>query len=185
MGTDSNDRERDRIIGKQVSFMKQTFECISFSDDHYKMKFTLQPGGSIPAHRHLFMDELFEISEGETLFTVDGKKSIRSAGDRLLVPKGTLHALRNTSSSPMQCTVTYTPCSDTHRMFAIYHDLYESGYREVKLMMKGEYLSQAAGLETFAASGGILRLLEKIIQSLLNPIGLMKGWHHEAVRYRG
>jgi len=164
--------------------MKQTFECISHSTDHYKMKFTLHPGGAIPTHRHPFMNEWFEIEEGGALFTIDGKEALRSAGEQVMVPKGQLHAIRNTSSSPMQCTVTYTPGSDTHRMFTIYIDLYDRGYREAKLMMKGEYLCLAAGLETFAESAGMLRLVEKVIQSILKPIGRIKGWDKEAARYR-
>ncbi|MFM7329726.1 MAG: cupin domain-containing protein [Bacteroidota bacterium] len=174
----------DRIIGRQVSFMKQTFECISYSPTHYRMNFTLHPGGSIPGHRHPFMDELFEIREGGSMFTLDRKESLRTAGEQVHVPRGQLHAIRNTSAHPMHCTVTYTPGSDTHRMFAIYTDLHDQGYREATLMMKGEYLCLAAGLETFAESAGVLRVVEKTIQSVLKVIGKLKGWDKEAVRYR-
>lgn len=174
----------DHILHQQISFMKQTFECISFSEDHYRMHFTLHPGGSIPPHRHPHMDELFEITEGAALFTHQGKETRKSAGEQLLIPKGETHAIRNTGQTPMQCTVTYSPGSDTHRMFAIYTDLWNRGYREWKLMMKGEYLCQAAGLATFAESAGFLLVVERAIQLILRPIGWAKGWNKEAARYR-
>ena len=163
--------------------MKQTFVCTEFNSDLYRMNFSLHSKGFVPKHYHKHMDELFEVTEGEGIFTLNGKKKVAKIGDRVFVPKGTIHAIQNSSSGPFNCIVTYTPCSDTHRMFAIFTDLYEQGYRESKLMLKGEWLCREAGLEVFSSSPGILHIIEKCILLILFPLAKLKRWNKEALNY--
>lgn len=163
--------------------MKQTFVCTEYNPDLYRMNFSLHPKGFVPKHFHKHMDELFEVTEGEGIFDINGKKKIAKIGDRVFVPRGTIHSIQNSSSVTFNCIVTYTPCSDTHRMFAIFTDLYDQGYRESKLMLKGEWLCREAGLVVFSTSPGFLHIIEKCILFILVPIAKLKGWDREALKY--
>ena len=54
-----------------------------------------RPGNTGPAeHFHPTYDEHFEILQGEFIFKVDGKERKASAGDKLVVKKGTPHTFR-------------------------------------------------------------------------------------------
>lgn len=164
--------------------MKQTFICIEFNEQVYKMDFTLHPKGSVPIHFHEHMDESFNVIEGEGTFKIDGKNVIATQGQQIFVPKGVHHSIKNNTSTPFRCIVTYSPCSDTHRMFAIFTDLYSKGYREGKLMLKGEWICRAAGLKVFSRSPGFLNTIEKGVMTLLTPIAHLKGWDNESIKYK-
>ncbi|HUX33424.1 MAG TPA: cupin domain-containing protein [Gemmatimonadaceae bacterium] len=57
-------------------------------------------GHSPPLHIHRTEDELFHVLEGEFEFHVGDERRRLSAGACLLVPKGTPHTFRVTSSGP-------------------------------------------------------------------------------------
>lgn len=49
-----------------------------------------------PAHRHRTMEEIFYFQEGEGEVVLDGKSMGVVAGDRIIVPAGVKHEIRNT-----------------------------------------------------------------------------------------
>ncbi|RYJ24644.1 hypothetical protein CU044_4555 [Streptomyces sp. L-9-10] len=56
---------------------------------------TLEPGGSMPAHRHARYEEAFYVLEGTATALVDGEEYEASAGAVVLVPWGVHHSVRN------------------------------------------------------------------------------------------
>lgn len=172
-------------VMEPVSFMRQTFQCIQYSHDAYELSFTMEEKGFVPAHYHPFMDELFEITGGQGEFIVDGVKTSAKPGDTILVKRGVVHSLKTSSQGPMTCRVVYSPCSDTHKMFAILGGLKLDGNKGSALIFKGEYLNRKAKLETFSKSAGAMGAIENAIMSLVMLYGNLRGWHRLLPKYLG
>lgn len=49
-----------------------------------------------PIHTHKTMEEIFYFLQGEGEITLDGKPNLVKSGDRIIVPAGTSHKIRNT-----------------------------------------------------------------------------------------
>jgi mannose-6-phosphate isomerase-like protein (cupin superfamily) len=77
----------------------------------------MTPGAFIPSHRHLHQAEAWDVLEGSGTFTVAGEKRNVGAGERLLVPAGTAHGLRNRSGSLLRARATLTPALRTEELF--------------------------------------------------------------------
>jgi quercetin dioxygenase-like cupin family protein len=68
---------------------------------------TFDEGYIVKAHYHKLHDEFFSIIEGEIEFTLDDSTYIAKPGSILLVPKGTVHALR--ALTPAKHNMFYSP----------------------------------------------------------------------------
>lgn len=170
-------------IYQPFSFMKQTFTCVSYDECSFVMEWTMEPKGFVPTHYHEFMDEHFDVVSGEGEFVIDGEKRIARSGDRLSVAKGIKHSIRTASTSPLVCRVEYSPCSDTHKMFAIFGGLQHDGEKGITFLMKAEYICRRAGLERFSTSPGMMGAIETGMMGLVKPIASLRRWHQLADKY--
>ena len=67
---------------------------------------TLKPGCGIGYHVHETDSELFYVMKGEALYNDNGTESIVSAGDVMLCPAGTGHAVSNNGTEDVElCAV--------------------------------------------------------------------------------
>src|SRR5918993_123139 len=55
----------------------------------------LFPGGQSAIHIHPQQEETYEVKEGEIEVYLDGTWRTLKAGERIIIPKGTIHAFRN------------------------------------------------------------------------------------------
>jgi quercetin dioxygenase-like cupin family protein len=63
-------------------------------------RFTLEPGGRIPAHRHPDLEHGQLVLDGELVLSLDGARSTVRAGDVVTIPAGVAHWYENRSASP-------------------------------------------------------------------------------------
>ena len=168
---------------EEICFMKQTFQCISYDEGAFVMDWKMEPKGFVPTHYHLHMDEHFLVTAGEARFMVNGTEVIAKKGDELMIPKGVPHSIRTISSDPLACRVIYSPCSDTHKMFAIFGGLKREGMSGMKYLLKAEYIARHLGLAPFSTSPGAMGMLERSIHALLQPVARIRGWNDTAKNY--
>ena len=73
-------------------------------------RFTLQPGGRIPAHRHDTIEHEQLVLEGEMVLALDGKENTLFAGDSIFIPAGVAHWYENRRKTPVRflCIVPKT-----------------------------------------------------------------------------
>lgn len=67
------------------------------------------PGGGPPPHIHRREDEAFFVLEGQLSFQVDGRNISGAAGAWVTLPKGSLHAFKNTGPTPAKMLVLVNP----------------------------------------------------------------------------
>ena len=61
----------------------------------YTRRFTIEPGGRIPAHRHDAIEHQQVVLEGEMVLGLDDREVTARTGDCLLIPAGVAHWYEN------------------------------------------------------------------------------------------
>jgi quercetin dioxygenase-like cupin family protein len=73
-------------------------------------RFTLDPGGRIPAHRHDRIEHEQVVTQGAMELVLDGVARMVRAGDAVLIPAGCAHSYENRGDEPCEfiCVVPAT-----------------------------------------------------------------------------
>ncbi|MBL7765385.1 MAG: cupin domain-containing protein [Chitinophagaceae bacterium] len=161
-------------IFKPLIVGKETFHPLSYNEQEFVMKYHLEPGGGVPPHAHLYMDEYFEVLKGEMKFKVNGETVLKKAGEEIMVPKGVTHSISNAGKDQVEMTVKYMPCSDTHRFFEIVCKLSEQKPATIKTMMQGMYIADKLKLRQFSHPQPIWA--NQMIMSIVKFMGKLSGW---------
>lgn len=95
---------------------RETFRCLSFTEEAFTMEWTVNPGGYVPfEHVHVNQDEIFHIRHGEMRVKVNGVAQIGRAGETLTIRRGTRHIAFNDREEPLVCLVEYRPGLDHYK----------------------------------------------------------------------
>lgn len=95
---------------------RETFRCISSTEEAFTMEWTVHPGGYVPfEHVHVHQDEIFHIQQGEMRVRVRGVENFGKAGEMLTIPRGTRHIAFNDKDEPLVCIVDYKPGLDHYK----------------------------------------------------------------------
>jgi quercetin dioxygenase-like cupin family protein len=95
---------------------RETFRCISSTEEAFTMEWTVHPGGYVPfEHVHMVQDEIFHVQQGEIRAKINGREQIGRAGDTVIVPQGVRHIAFNNKSEPLVCIVDYKPGLDHYK----------------------------------------------------------------------
>ncbi len=161
-------------IFRPIKFGKEVFHPKSYDENSFVMDWTMEAGGMVPPHKHEFMDEHFLITKGEVKFKVNSKTVVKKQGEEFLVPKGTPHSISNASGAPIGITVTYSPCSDTHRLFEMIATFDEANPGKVMNMLKSFYVGSRIGLKPFSTPHPAFA--SSIINFIITLTGKASGW---------
>jgi len=153
---------------------KETFHPQTFDNHSFVMNYKLEPGGGVPPHAHLHMDEHFHILKGEMKFAVNGKTIIKKAGEEIIVTKGIKHSISNAGREQVEMIVKYMPCSDTHRFFEIISTLDDTKPATVKTLMQALYIANQLKLEQFSHPQPMVA--NNIIIGILKVVGKLSNW---------
>jgi mannose-6-phosphate isomerase-like protein (cupin superfamily) len=78
-----------------------TLLVLSHGDDVLELEASYAGGRAAPpAHLHPEQDERFEVTAGSMQVRIAGRKSVIAAGEKLEVPRGTVHQMWNASDEP-------------------------------------------------------------------------------------
>lgn len=95
---------------------RETFRCISSTEETFVMEWTVHPGGYVPfEHVHVNQDEIFHIQRGEMRVKAKGIEQVGKAGEILAIPRGTPHIAFNDKSESLVCIVDYRPGLDHYK----------------------------------------------------------------------
>ena len=95
---------------------RETFRCISSTEEAFTMEWTVHPGGYVPfEHVHVNQDEIFHIRRGEMRVKLKGTTHLGKVGDTLTIPRGTPHIAFNDKEESLVCIVDYKPGLDHYK----------------------------------------------------------------------
>jgi quercetin dioxygenase-like cupin family protein len=134
-------------------------------------------GGEPPEHYHPSQEERFEVTAGELSARIGGELRKLSAGDRLVVPPGTRHAMwSSTKEGETRALWETRPAQQTERFFETFWGLAEDG----KVGKRGvpDPLQLAVLLRAYDAEFRLTRPprpVQVAVFGLLAPIGRLLG----------
>lgn len=102
------------VVGDQYTFLATGEDT---GGAYAMIDATVPPQSGPPPHIHRREDETFYVLEGELMFQVDGRTIPASAGAFVMLPKGTLHAFKNTGTTAAKMLITVNP-SGLEKFFA-------------------------------------------------------------------
>ena len=100
-------REVERATGARIQVLLGADDGVP---GFYTRRFTIDPGGRIPLHRHDRIEHEQVVLEGEMILTLDAEQKTARAGDCVYIPAGMAHAYENKGESPVRflCVVPAT-----------------------------------------------------------------------------
>jgi quercetin dioxygenase-like cupin family protein len=108
-------RAIDEVAAAEVDRARKTsIQVLLGPDDgmpnYYTRRFTIEPGGRIPEHRHDTIEHQQVILEGEMAIGLDGRERMARAGDCVYIPAGCAHWYENRAHVPLRflCIVPAT-----------------------------------------------------------------------------
>jgi mannose-6-phosphate isomerase-like protein (cupin superfamily) len=70
---------------------------------------TIPVGGATAEHYHRVTEELYLVTAGRGLLSIDGEERDVTAGDCAVIPPGARHKLRNTGDEPLRIVCACAP----------------------------------------------------------------------------
>ncbi|WP_440990407.1 cupin domain-containing protein [Haloarchaeobius baliensis] len=89
--------------------------------ERFKTRMELEERSELPPHRHPNAEESYEVLDGELEVQVEGEWSTLSAGERCVIPPGTVHAFRN--PGPAEVVNVHRPAMRFEEFFRDFHQL--------------------------------------------------------------
>lgn len=103
------------LSGERFTFIKTAAET---DGELLVVDLELSPDGQVPgAHVHPWQEERFEVMQGTMKFRKGLRTVTARAGDRVLVPKGTVHRFENSGDSPARVRVEVSPALRMEELF--------------------------------------------------------------------
>jgi len=159
---------------------RETFRCLSFTEEAFTMEWTVQPGGYVPfEHIHPNQDEIFHIQQGEIRARINGREQVGAAGETVVVPRGTRHIAYNDKSVVLICTVDYKPGLDQYKVMQFFAGMTLDRYIDRKGMIlapKILYCLKKANAEALVRPSFVPELFFRLGMNLFYMLGTVAGW---------
>jgi quercetin dioxygenase-like cupin family protein len=166
---------------------KETFRCLSCTDEAYVMEWIVQPEGYVPfEHIHLVQDEIFHVKQGEIRVLLNRQEKLARAGETAVVPRGMRHIAYNNTSGTLVCIVEYKPGLDISRSFQCFSgltcdgDVYGRYGINVPKMM---YFMKRMDLKALARPSMLPGPIFVLLMNLFYIYGSFVGWETLYKRY--
>jgi len=166
---------------------KETFRCLSHSDEAYVMEWIVQPEGYVPfEHIHVNQDEIFHVRQGGIRVLVDRREQLGVTGQTVVVPRGVRHIAYNNTSETLVCTVEYKPGLDLFRYFQCFGGLTHDcdidrryGINIPKMM----YFMKRMNAKALARPASLPGPVFSLLMDLFYVAGSLAGWERLYRKY--
>ena len=159
---------------------KETFRCLSCTEEAYVMEWIVEPKGYVPfEHVHVSQDEIFHVKQGEIRVVIDRKQQIGKVGQTVVVPRGVSHIAYNNLPETLVCVVEYKPGLDISKFFQCFggltYDLDVRGRYGINLP-KMMYFMKRVNAKVLARPVFIPAPLFGMLMNTFYLVGTVAGW---------
>ena len=166
---------------------KETFRCLSSTEQAYAMEWLVQPEGYVPfEHIHISQDEIFHVKQGEIRVVINRQEQIGRIGQTVTVPCGTRHIAYNNTPETLICIVEYKPGLDIFKSFQCFGGLTcdrdvngRYGINIPKMMYFMKRMNAKALARPSSVPGPVFRLL----MNTFYVVGTLAGWEKLYKKY--
>jgi quercetin dioxygenase-like cupin family protein len=166
---------------------KETFRCLSCTEEAYVMEWIVQPQGYVPfEHIHVLQDEIFHVRQGEIRVLINRKQQIGRAGETVTVSRGTRHIAYNNTPEPLVCIVEYKPGLDISTSFQCFGGLTCDGDVRGRYginIPKMMYFMKRMNAKALARPSSLPAPLYGLLMNTFYVVGKVAGWEKLYKRY--
>src|SRR3990172_8331823 len=95
---------------EKETLANNNFRKVLFTSKHAQLVvMSLKPGEDIGLEVHKGVDQFFRFEQGEATVVIDGDEFRVSFDDVVIVPAGSLHNIKNTTSTDLKLYTIYSP----------------------------------------------------------------------------
>lgn len=159
---------------------KETFRCLSCTEEAYVMEWIVEPEGYVPfEHIHVSQDEIFHVKQGGIRVVIDGREQVGGAGQTVVVPRGTRHIAYNHLPETLVCVVEYKPGLDISRSFQCFSGLTCDGEVRGRYginLPKMMYFMKRMNLQALARPASLPGPVFALLMNGFYLFGSLAGW---------
>ena len=168
---------------------KETFRCISSTEEAYVMEWIVQPDGYVPfEHIHLHQDEIFHVQQGEIRVVINHREQFGTSGQTVTVPRGVRHIAYNYRPEKLVCIVDYKPGLDHYTTMQCFAGLTldnEIDRRGLVNIPKIMYLLKKANAKSLPRPAFAPHAVFRLGMSFFYVLGSIMGWQVLYEKYTG
>ena len=160
----------------EIGWFKERFQVLEISRDRFVIECLMSGKNVVPPHLHKDCDEEFSMLEGT--LTVKNGKEIHELhpGNKIVVPKGVVHSLKNRSKEKIRFRVSMTPDRGVSTLFEIMLFL-KQNYPEKKYsVVTAMYILNKLRLKEFSTPVGYNYYFETTALKITQLLAPMFGW---------
>jgi quercetin dioxygenase-like cupin family protein len=166
---------------------KETFRCLSCTEEAYVMEWVVEPEGYVPfEHIHISQDEIFHVQQGEIRVLINRQQQIGTAGQTVTVPRGIRHIAYNNTPETLKCVVEYRPGLDIARSFQCFGgltcDLDVSGRYGINIP-KMMYFMKRMNAKALARPTNVPAPVFGLLMNTFYIVGVLAGWEKLYKKY--
>jgi quercetin dioxygenase-like cupin family protein len=166
---------------------KETFRCLSCTEEAYVMEWIVAPEGYVPfEHIHVSQDEIFHVKQGEIRVKINRQEQFGRTGQMVTVPHGVRHIAYNNILETLVCIVEYRPGLDISKWFQCFGGLTNDrdvhgryGINIPKMM----YFMKKMNAKAIARPTNVPAPIFGLLVSSFYLVGELAGWERLYKRY--
>ena len=166
---------------------KETFRCLSQTEEAYVMEWIVEPKGYVPfEHIHVAQDEIFHVRQGEIRVLINRQQQIGGSGQTVTVPRGTRHIAYNNTAERLVCVVEYRPGLDISKFFQCFggltcdRDVYGRYGINIPKMM---YFMKRTNAQVMARPSSLPGPVFAVLMNVFYVFGSLAGWESLYKKY--
>jgi quercetin dioxygenase-like cupin family protein len=166
---------------------KETFRCLSSTEEAYVMEWIVEPDGYVPfEHIHLSQDEIFHVWQGEIRVLINRQEQIGRIGQTVRIPRGVRHIAFNNTPEVLMCVVEYRPGLDISKSFQCFGGLTHDcdvdrryGINIPKMM----YFMKKMNMKALARPAKLPSPIFNFLMNIFYVAGSLAGWERLYKKY--
>jgi quercetin dioxygenase-like cupin family protein len=166
---------------------KETFRCLSSTEEAYVMEWIVEPEGYVPfEHIHVSQDEIFHVKQGEIRVLINRQQQIGTLGQTVTVPCGVRHIAYNNRPETLICVVEYRPGLDISKFFQCFGgltcdgDVYGKYGINIPKMM---YFMKKTNANVLARPSSVPGPMFRLLMNTFYLVGTLAGWEKLYKKY--
>jgi quercetin dioxygenase-like cupin family protein len=166
---------------------KETFRCLSSTEEAYIMEWIVEPEGYVPfEHIHVSQDEIFHVRQGEIRVLINRQQQIGTVGQTVTVPCGVRHIAYNNTPETLICVVEYRPGLSISKYFQCFGGLtcdgdVRGGYGiNIPKMM---YFMRRMNAQALARPASVPEPVFRLLMNTFYLAGTLAGWEKLYKKY--
>lgn len=166
---------------------KETFRCLSSTEEAYIMEWIVAPEGYVPfEHIHVSQDEIFHVKQGEIRVLINRQQQIGTVGQTVTVPCGVRHIAYNNTPETLICVVEYRPGLGISKYFQCFGGLTCDGEVRGRYginIPKMMYFMRRMNAQALARPPSIPEPVFSLLMNTFYLVGTFAGWEKLYKKY--